>query len=109
MTTTALHCGACGIQLKGTFSLPRLARLNKDALVLAESLILSGGNLKELAVELDVSYPTLRKRLDQLIDQLMELKRQDNQKIQQWLDAVESGDMNAEEASRLIEELNFGR
>lgn len=109
MTVTRLECAYCKVRLEGVFSLPRLARLDRDHLQLAEQLILAGGNLKELAEQLGTSYPTLRKRLDHLIDALLALKRSDERQTQVWLDAVEEGVMPAEEASRRIEELTFGR
>lgn len=109
MTVTRLECACCKVRLEGLFSLPRLARLDRDNLQLAEQLILAGGNLKELAEQLGTSYPTLRKRLDHLIDALLVLKRSDERQTQVWLDAVEEGAMSAEEASRRIEELTFGR
>jgi len=106
---SSLKCESCNVKLEGDFALPRIARLEKEDLLLAEKLILSGGNLKELAVELEMSYPTLRKRLDRLIDSLVELKRTDKKQTQIWLDAVEDGAMSAEEASRRIGELTSGR
>ncbi|MCP5016013.1 MAG: DUF2089 domain-containing protein [Ketobacter sp.] len=109
LTITELQCPDCKIQMQGIFSLPRLARLERDQLLLAEQLILAGGNLKGLAEQLDTSYPTLRKRLDHLIDALLQLKLDDERQTQEWLDAVEQGRMSAEEASRRIEELTFGR
>ena len=109
LSVVQLECPACRVRLDGLFSLPRLARLEREHLLLAEQLILAGGNLKDLATQLDTSYPTLRKRLDQLIDTLLQLKREDDFQTQQWLDAVQAGTMSAEEASRRIEELTYGR
>lgn len=109
LTVSRLDCPACKVQLEGFFALPRLARLEREHLMLAEKMVLSGGNLKELAEQMDVSYPTLRKRVDHLIDALLVLKRADDLQTQRWLDAVEKGTMTVEEASRRIEELSYGR
>ena len=72
---------------------------------LGERLLLAGGNLKEVAGALEVSYPTLRKRLDDLIAALRRLRDEDEKRCQVYLDAVESGAMTPEEAARLIKEL----
>jgi hypothetical protein len=59
-------CPACEMRLAGDFAFPRLLRLSSKNLVLAEALVLAGGNLKALARTLEISYPTLRKRVDDL-------------------------------------------
>lgn len=106
MYISARGCGACGIEVKGRFCEPRLARLPPDMQRLAELFLLNGGNLKLLALELSMSYPTLRKRVDTLVNTLRELQEADQQQIAVWLQAVERGEMTAEEAARMIREIN---
>ena len=101
-----LSCPACGLSFEGTFYMPRLARLDPDQQQLAEQLILAAGNLKDVAAALDVSYPTLRKRLDTLIVALRDLRAADETQISEFLRAVEAGTMTAETAARLIRELH---
>lgn len=86
--------------------MPRLARLDTDQQHLVEQLVLAAGNLKEVAGELEISYPTLRKRLDRLIAGLRALRAQDDMRIADFLGAVEAGKMTAETATRLIRELH---
>ena len=62
-----LRCTACGLAYEGRFVLPRLARLGPAEQDLAERVLLAAGNLKEVAGAIEVSYPTLRKRLEALI------------------------------------------
>ena len=100
-----MACEACGLGFEGRFNLPRLARLSAAEQDLGERLLLAGGNLKEVAGALEVSYPTLRKRLDDLIAALRRLRDEDEKRCQVYLDAVESGAMTPEEAARLIKEL----
>lgn len=57
---------------------------------------------------LDVSYPTLRKRLDALIEALRFLQANDKDQTDVMLDAVQAGTMTAEEATRLIKEMSGG-
>jgi hypothetical protein len=99
-------CAACGVGYEGRFELPRLARLAPDHQQLAEQIVLAAGNLKQVAGVLEVSYPTLRKRLDGLIEALGELRMDDQERTKSLLDSVESGAMGAEQAARLIKELN---
>lgn len=53
--------------------------LEDEDLAFVKRFILVSGSLKELAVAYDVSYPTLRLRLDRLIEKIKIL---DNQKIE---------------------------
>jgi hypothetical protein len=73
---------------------------------LAEAFLLCGGNLKALAEELDLSYPTLRKHIDAMMEALSRLKAEDEQTINTILAEIESGKRNAEEGLRLIREMN---
>jgi len=106
LSIDSLSCGSCHTTYKGKFSFPRLARLSLSEQRLAESLILHGGNLKEMAVSLDVSYPTLKKRLNELSTSLEKEKAKDNKKTEEILFDIESGKMGAEEGIKLIREIN---
>lgn len=103
-----LRCAACGLQYGGSFASPRLARLSAEQQDLAERVLLAAGNLKEVAAALEVSYPTLRKRLDALIAALAELRETDAAETGRLLAAVQAGRLRAEEAARLIREMNGG-
>jgi len=99
-------CSACEVQLNGEFGFPRLLRLSSRNMVLAEALVLSGGNLKALAQSLEISYPTLRKRVDDLIDELEKLRGEDERRIDEVLRGVEAGTIPAAKGTRMIRELN---
>jgi hypothetical protein len=101
-------CPACRLAYEGSFDLPRLARLVAGHQQLAERILLAGGNLKEVAGALEVSYPTLRKRIDGLIEALEALRGDDDALGERYLEAVERGAMAPEEAARRIKELNGG-
>jgi hypothetical protein len=108
LNVTRVACQACGLTYEGAFQAPRLARLDGNNQHLIELVVLAAGNLKEVAAELEISYPTLRKRLEAVIDELRGLQRQDDATCQSLLDDVEAGRMAPEEASRLIKELQGG-
>ncbi len=101
-----LSCKACHTGYKGTFHFPRLARLSLEEQRLAESLIEHGGNLKEMSEVLSVSYPTLKKRLNELAVSLKAKKAEDEKKIEQILKEIEFQQMSAEEGIKLIREIN---
>ena len=70
LTITRLHCRSCGTALEGEFGPGRFGRLDRDQLSLLESFLRSRGNLKELERELGISYPTVRARVDGLVQAL---------------------------------------
>ena len=51
-----------------------LLRLSREDLDLVTELVLRSGSLKDLAVAYGVSYPTIRARLDRVIERLREAK-----------------------------------
>ena len=70
LSVTRLHCGSCGTTLEGDFSVGRFGRLDRDQLTLLESFLRSRGNLREMERELGISYPTVRSRVEALVNAL---------------------------------------
>ena len=103
-----VSCPVCELDYEGRFHLPRLARLEPAQQHMVEQIVLAAGNLKEVAGNLEISYPTLRKRLDALIQAVHRLRTEDEARAETLLDAVEAGKMTPEAASRLINELSGG-
>lgn len=65
-----LSCPACSTQVSGTFNLPSLTRLTEDEQEFILQFVINGGSLKEMASITGVSYPTVRNRLDDLIEKI---------------------------------------
>ena len=106
LTIVELSCSSCNTTYKSNSFFPRLTRLSLEEQRLTEALVLHGGNLKEMAEGLDVSYPTLKKRLNDLTLSLKEKKNEDEKKIEEILVKIEEREMNAEEGIKLIREIN---
>jgi hypothetical protein len=62
-----LSCSKCDTTVEGCYSLPRLARLTPDDQRFLELFILTSGSLKVTGKRLGLSYPTVKKRLNELI------------------------------------------
>jgi hypothetical protein len=75
LTVEALKCNDCSIEYRGKFDVSPLSMLQEYEQHLAEMLIIHGGNLKEIAKAMQISYPTLKKRLTQLTQTYMHLKQ----------------------------------
>ena len=63
----------------GGYDLPVLSRLRPDEQKLVLNFLESSGSLKDLARLHGVSYPTIRNRLDALIDRVKSLEVGDDQ------------------------------
>lgn len=70
MQVTRMSCPSCEISIDAEFPAPRLARLPLEHQRFIEMFILASGNLKSIAEQAGVSYPTVRSRLDRIIDTL---------------------------------------
>jgi hypothetical protein len=75
LKVSRMVCPACGTAVEGDFGLPLLARLDVEDQQFVAHFIRSSGSLKELAKIYHVSYPTVRNRLDALIEKLSTLGR----------------------------------
>ncbi len=64
---TRLECGSCGTGIDGHFALDRFARLSTDQVSFLEVFIKNRGVIKDIEVDLGISYPTVRARLDYVI------------------------------------------
>jgi hypothetical protein len=65
-----LYCEHCGTEVEGEFELPPLARLSAEEQGFLLQFLKADASLKEMARILRLSYPTVRNRLDAIIDQL---------------------------------------
>lgn len=63
----------------------------------------SRGNIKEVERLLGISYPTVRSRLDAIIEALgYRVEREEDQRRKEILEAVNKGEISSEEAVRLL-------
>jgi hypothetical protein len=102
MTVARMNCGKCGVAIDAEFPMSRLGGLPVEHQRFIEMFVLAGGNLKEIAEQVGVSYPTIRSRLDKVIEVLRGEIAKTRRVQGNVLDAVEPGKLNAEEAAKLI-------
>ena len=98
-----LTCGECGFSHGGDFYTPRLYRLDPEDQRCVELFVLASGSLKQMAELLEVSYPTVRSRLDKLIEKLKDIRQQDEQRKQKVLEDIEAGRISAKQGMRMID------
>ncbi len=108
LETTGYACSACGVRWDARFPLPRLARLDPGEAALLEDFLLVGGNVSELAQQRGVSRPTMRNRLQELIDRVATMREGDNQRIETILGEIREGRTSPEQGARIIGALQHG-
>jgi hypothetical protein len=105
MVVTQMNCPRCRVSVRADFPMSRLGRLPVEHQRFIEMFLLAGGNLKEIAEEVGVSYPTIRSRLDKVIDSLRGEIAKTRTLKGSVLDAVTPSKSSAEEAAKLIKEI----
>jgi hypothetical protein len=63
-----LACASCDTEITGSFELPVLAKLPVEDQEFLLKFIKASGSLKDMATMLKLSYPTVRNRLDEIIE-----------------------------------------
>jgi hypothetical protein len=107
LSATRLHCRSCDTTIEGQFELGRFGRLTPEQLGFVETFVRCEGKLNRMEKELDLSYPTLRSRLTEVIHQMgyetgPEAERLSDEERHQILDELASGKLSSEEAMQML-------
>ncbi len=70
LITLRLGCPSCGTELSGHFETCRFCRLGASDSEILEVFLRSRGNIRDVQAHLEVSYPTARARLGEVLDRL---------------------------------------
>ncbi|MCL6516387.1 DUF2089 domain-containing protein [Alicyclobacillus sp.] len=113
MRVTELTCPACDTRVQGSFHPPALFQLTPEQAQFVEVFLRCRGNFKEVERELGISYPTVRARLDQVIQSLgytpaaePAAEAADAEGV---LDQLGSGELTFEEALARLKEDRWSR
>ena len=108
LAVTKLYCRNCDTSVEGHFALGQLHSLSPEQIHFAEIFIRCEGKINRVGEELNISYPTVRARLHDLIramgyevneDETPAPKATDRAAI---LAKLSSGTISAEEAARQL-------
>ncbi len=80
MTVVKLHCDSCHTEVAGKFGLPMFLKLEPDEQDFIMQFLLDSGSLKEMANKMGKSYPTVRNKLDELIEKIKKLQNLEHEK-----------------------------
>lgn len=100
-----IECLECSTQFTGQFEVPSVLKLSDEDLQFIFDFVKCSGSLKEMAVIQGVSYPTLRNRLNALIDTIEKLDIQRASSKTEILQLVEDGKISAQDAAKMLTKL----
>lgn len=103
MTIQSLHCHDCDIKVEGHFHVTKFNYIQEETQYFIEIFIKNRGNIKAIEKELNVSYPTVKKLLDEAIVALGYKVTEDTQEPKHDpLELLKEGKISAEEAAKLL-------
>jgi len=116
LLVTRMTCPSCGTVVTGTWAPCRFCQLSPEHTRLLEAFIRARGNVREMARELESSYWTVRKQVDELVEALGSeavppLPEPHGEKVDvsqarlEILEQLERGEISADEARQLLMEL----
>ncbi len=109
LTVTKLMCPSCKTEISGNFKLSKFNYLSEEQINFALVFIKNAGNIKGIEKELNISYPTVKKNLDDLILALgfsnTNVGNKPYSSREEILQALKDDLISYEEAKRLLEEV----
>lgn len=104
MEVTRLSCNYCNTTIEGNFTLCKFCRLGDEQKKFAEIFIKNRGNIKEIEKELGISYPTVRNKLEDVIQALGYSPKITTVNIDKKaiLEKLKNGEISPEEAVKLL-------
>ncbi len=100
-----IDCPQCSTVFAGQFEIHPILTLGEEYLKFILEFVKCSGSLKEMAKLQNVSYPTLRNRLNDLILKIQNLEDISSRKKETILKSLEDGQLSAKEAAKQLREL----
>ncbi len=76
LSVTQLSCEHCQTTVSGDYGLPLLLQLSSEEQHFVVQFFLFSGSLKEMAIQMGNSYPTVRNKLDDIIYKIKTLQKE---------------------------------
>lgn len=103
LTVTRLSCNHCHTEISGDFALSKFSYLDKDELNFVETFLKAEGNIKEMERSLNVSYPTVKKMLGNVLSKMgYEVKPVSEVDEVEILERLKRKEISVKEASELL-------
>ena len=91
-----------GLSIEGNFELPPLARLNMEDQIFVAAFVKSHGSIKDMEQLFDISYPTVKNRLNRIAQLLEFVEVNPPSSRSDILTDLEQGKISVEEAEQKL-------
>ena len=100
-----LSCDNCKTNIEGKFDLCKFCKLTNEQKSFVEIFIKSRGNIKEIEKEMGISYPTVRSKLENVIESLGYSPKYTEPEVnkKEVLEKLSSGEITSDEAVKLLQ------
>lgn len=100
-----LSCHNCDTTIEGKFELCKFCKLSLEQKSFVEIFIKSRGNIKEIEKEMGISYPTVRNKLENVIESLGYSPKYPGPEIdkKEILEKLSRGEITSDEAIKLLQ------
>jgi hypothetical protein len=102
MDVVSLRCPVCGTGVTGQFVLDEFFNLSEEQMKFVKVFLKHKGNLSEVQKEFDISYPTARNRLNEIVSTLgydVEDERENEKDI---LEKLKNGEIDVSSAISML-------
>lgn len=104
MVITSYRCNSCYTEVSGEFEIDKFQRLDDEDKEFIELFLQKRGSIKDVGEEIGISYPTVRNRIDRIVGKLGGTVDKKAGRID-ILNMLDNGEITAEKAKTLLEEL----
>ena len=105
LKVTELACEHCNTIIKSEFDLCKFCKLSKEQKLFIEVFIKNRGNIKEIEKELGISYPTVRNKLDEVIESMgYKIENKITVNTKEIIDRLSKGEISKDEALKKLNE-----
>ena len=107
LLVTEFSCPDCKTTIKGNFELPAVAGLEAEEEAFVNVFLAAKGNIKEVERRLGVSYPTVKARLEAVLNKLGlgAMQAETRRRRLEILERLERGEIGAGEAAAQLKAL----
>lgn len=107
LRVATLFCGRCSTKYEGAFHLDKFTYLSPEQKCFIEVFLKCRGNIKEVEKELNISYPTVRGKLDDVIRSLGYSVSNDGEhrkSRKEILEMLSTGELTYDEAMSMLKD-----
>ncbi len=104
LNVTKLKCTKCNTVIENEFELSKFSYLDKDQLRFVEVFLKCRGNIKDVEKEMRISYPTVRSKLDNVVESLgYKVNKKNKVDSSDIIEKLEKGEITPDDGIKAIQ------